>query len=95
MTTASSNYGVISISSIDLSLVTFNWFLTAFVDGVPIEVCAAVVFSGAFQAECKPSPSPIFSPKIVLRIWDSLLYEGTKVCILFNLSKSSLYSMWP
>lgn len=25
--------------SIDLSLVTFNWFLTAFVDSVPIEVC--------------------------------------------------------
>ena len=26
-------------SRIDLSLVTFNWFLTAFVDSVPIEVC--------------------------------------------------------
>ncbi|XP_028405007.1 TBC1 domain family member 2B-like isoform X2 [Dendronephthya gigantea] len=43
--------------NIDLSLVTFNWFLTAFVDSVPIE--------------------------IVLRIWDSLLYEGTKILFRF------------
>ncbi|XP_046855751.1 TBC1 domain family member 2B-like isoform X3 [Xenia sp. Carnegie-2017] len=45
---------------IDTSLVTFNWFLTAFVDSVPIE--------------------------IVLRVWDALLYEGSKILFRFAVS---------
>lgn len=43
--------------SIDLSLFTFNWFLTIFVDNVP--------------------------PETFLRIWDSFLYEGSKVLFRF------------
>jgi hypothetical protein len=45
---------------IDLSLITFNWFLTVFVDNTPIELS--------------------------LRIWDSFLYEGSKVLFRFALA---------
>jgi len=40
---------------VDLSLFTFNWFLTIFVDNIPTEM--------------------------FLRIWDTFLYEGSKVGI--------------
>lgn len=46
--------------SIDLSLFTFNWFLTLFVDNVP--------------------------PETFLRIWDTFLYEGSKVLFRFALA---------
>ena len=39
---------------VDLSLFTFNWFLTIFVDNIPTET--------------------------FLRVWDALLFEGSKVC---------------
>ena len=39
----------------DLALFTFNWFLTVFVDNIPVDT--------------------------YLRIWDTFLYEGNKVCI--------------
>ncbi|XP_052776257.1 TBC1 domain family member 2B-like [Mya arenaria] len=42
---------------VDLSLFTFNWFLTVFVDNIPTEM--------------------------FLRIWDSFLYEGSKVLFRF------------
>jgi hypothetical protein len=71
----------IHLFSIDLSLVTFNWFLTAFVDSVPIEVRKILVFTCCFidlNAK-KQRVKSTLSFQIVLRIWDSLLYEGTKV----------------
>ena len=43
--------------SVDLSLFTFNWFLTIFVDNIPVET--------------------------FLRVWDTFLYEGNKVCTSF------------
>ncbi|XP_062504288.1 TBC1 domain family member 2B-like [Corticium candelabrum] len=46
--------------SVDLSLITFNWFLTVFVDNTPIE--------------------------LAMRIWDSFLYEGSKVLFRFALA---------
>ena len=33
---------VLFSSSVDLSLLTFNWFLTVFVDSFPIEVSSVV-----------------------------------------------------
>lgn len=33
------------IDSVDLSLVSFNWFLTVFVDSFPIQVCCVVFVS--------------------------------------------------
>eukprot|EP00118_Oscarella_pearsei_P017856 m.179668 g.179668 ORF g.179668 m.179668 type:complete len:936 (+) comp39227_c0_seq9:595-3402(+) len=58
--------------NIDLSLITFNWFLTIFVDNTPMET--------------------------TLRIWDSFLYEGTKVLFryalaIFKLNEDSLLSL--
>ncbi|XP_070566750.1 TBC1 domain family member 2B-like [Ptychodera flava] len=46
--------------NVDLSLITFNWFLTVFCETVPIET--------------------------MLRIWDSLLYEGNKVLFRFSMA---------
>ena len=43
---------------VDLSLFTFNWFLTVFVDNIPTET--------------------------FLRIWDSFLYEGSKVSMIYS-----------
>ncbi|KAL4236317.1 TBC1 domain member 2A [Mactra antiquata] len=47
-------------SNVDLSLFTFNWFLTVFVDNVPTEM--------------------------FLRIWDTFLYEGSKVLFRFAIA---------
>ncbi|XP_052274316.1 TBC1 domain family member 2B-like isoform X2 [Dreissena polymorpha] len=44
-------------NQVDLSLFTFNWFLTVFVDNIPTEM--------------------------FLRIWDTFLYEGSKVLFRF------------
>ena len=46
---------LLEASGVDLSLFTFNWFLTVFVDNIPTET--------------------------FLRVWDTLLYEGSKVDI--------------
>ncbi|XP_038053263.1 TBC1 domain family member 2B-like [Patiria miniata] len=45
---------------IDLSLISFNWFITVFCDNVP--------------------------PETMVRIWDTLLYEGNKVLFRFALA---------
>ncbi|XP_060589227.1 TBC1 domain family member 2B-like [Ruditapes philippinarum] len=47
-------------NQVDLSLFTFNWFLTVFVDNVPTEM--------------------------FLRIWDTFLYEGSKVLFRFAIA---------
>ena len=41
--------------NVDITLFTFTWFLTLFVDNIP--------------------------PQTYLRIWDSFLYEGSKVSL--------------
>ncbi|XP_050403862.1 TBC1 domain family member 2B isoform X1 [Patella vulgata] len=45
---------------VDLSLFTFNWFLTVFVDNIP--------------------------PDTFLKVWDSFLYEGSKVMFRFAIA---------
>ncbi|XP_072014560.1 TBC1 domain family member 2B-like [Amphiura filiformis] len=45
---------------IDLSLITFNWFITVYCDNIPAET--------------------------MLRIWDTVLYEGNKVLFRFGLA---------
>lgn len=50
--------------NVDLSLVTFTWLLTVFVDNIPV--------------------------KTYLKIWDSFLYEGSKVSSLGNVFLSGL-----
>ena len=39
------------IGSVDLSLVSFNWFLTIFVDSFPVQVCS-VSGSGVLSKVC-------------------------------------------
>jgi len=45
---------------VDVSLFTFNWFLTIFIDNIPVET--------------------------YLRIWDTFLFEGTKVLFRFAIA---------
>ena len=51
--------------SVDLTMFTFNWFLTVFVDALPSYV--------------------------YLRIWDTFLYEGSKVRGTFRRHKIVIY----
>lgn len=51
---------LLEASGVDLSLFTFNWFLTVFVDNIPTET--------------------------FLRVWDTLLYEGSKVLFRFAIA---------
>ncbi|XP_067677060.1 TBC1 domain family member 2B-like [Haliotis asinina] len=53
-------YSHFETHDVDLSLFTFNWFLTVFVDSVPTET--------------------------FLRVWDSFLYEGSKVLFRFAIA---------
>ncbi|KAK3612580.1 hypothetical protein CHS0354_042080 [Potamilus streckersoni] len=50
----------LELHGVDLSLFTFNWFLTLFVDNVP--------------------------PEMFLRVWDTFLFEGSKVLFRFALA---------
>ncbi|XP_048255520.1 TBC1 domain family member 2B-like isoform X1 [Haliotis rufescens] len=53
-------YSHFETHDVDLSLFTFNWFLTVFVDSVPTDT--------------------------FLRVWDSFLYEGSKVLFRFSIA---------
>jgi len=73
---------------VDLSLITFNWFLTAFVDCVPPEVRDGTKITHT-AAACLTKPAfrsvrPI-RPQTFYRIWDSFMYEGAKVLFRFAL----------
>lgn len=51
---------LLEANGVDLSLFTFNWFLTVFVDNIPTET--------------------------FLRVWDTLLFEGSKVLFRFAIA---------
>ena len=62
----------LDLHSIDVTLITFNWFLTLFIDAMPTEVCRSTLTSYSCSLFCTFVQS-------ALRILDCFLMEGTKV----------------
>ena len=63
----------LDLHSIDVTLVTFNWFLTLFIDAMPTEVCVHIVC--AHTCTCVL----LHYFQSVLRILDCFLLEGSKI----------------
>ena len=66
----------LDLHTIDVTLVTFNWFLTLFIDAMPTEVTCPCMSSAPLAPPPSPAPYPMQS---VLRILDCFLLEGSKV----------------
>lgn len=67
---------------IDFSLITFNWFHTIYVDNLPVEVSR----SCTYMDTCMLHVHVHVHVQTMLRIWDTFLYEGSKVLFRFALA---------
>ena len=90
------NFFFSSLFSVDLSLVSFNWFLTVFVDNFPVEVCIQSLTQVCiFVSEVLVPKTGFLTVRnfvilqTTLRVWDTFLFEGNKV------SSSSLTPTFP
>lgn len=80
------NFFFSSFFSVDLSLVSFNWFLTVFVDNFPVEVCIQSLTEVCiFVLEVLVPKTGFLTVRnfvflqTTLRVWDTFLFEGNKV----------------